>query len=308
MAEDTDLLCSTVSRQAGEQLFGTVKPTDAWLLLEYDTRWGPEAFEDSDLPEAVKTRLQTHLDAIPRSKLLMIRQKPRLAAPGIWFFVGLSREHDPALYAFRLDAYDDLLALDIPAICAQDPAYDDHRQAEPLFLVCTHGRHDRCCARYGVAVYERMAADVGAAVWQSSHVGGHRFAANMISLPHGVFYGYLEADRVPAVLDAVQGGQVALDFYRGRVCYPQVAQAADYYLRAETGLMDLDAYRFADAERTDSNRWIVRFVARTSGDTHDVTLAEDRSSVKTYGSCGDAQPSPVTQYRLLRHDVIPAVD
>lgn len=302
MTDITELACALASREADEPMFGTAKPTAVWLLLEFEGRWQPEALDDSDLPEPVKTRLQTYRDSIPQTRVLLIRQKPRVAPPGIAFYVGLGREHDPALYEFRLDDYADLLALDIPTIVAGDPTYDMHRCADPLLLVCTHGRRDRCCARYGVAVYDRIAAERGAVVWQASHVGGHRFAANVIALPHGLYYGRVEPDRVPALLAAQRAGAMALDMLRGRACYPQVVQAAEYFLRAESGVVALDAYRLVSAEWGDPDRWIVRFAARATGAVHTLVIAEDRGGVQAYASCGDAEPSPFARYTLLRSE------
>jgi len=307
MVDTLDQVCSLASREAGEPMFGTAKPTVVWLLMEYDGRWQPEALDDSALPEPVKTRLQGYRDTIPQTQPLLIRQRPRLAPPGIAFYVGLGREHDPALYEFHLDDYGDLLALDIPAIIAGDPAYDAQRRADPLLLVCTHGRRDQCCARYGIAIYDQITAEPGAAVWQVSHIGGHRFAANVITLPHGLYYGRVELDRVPALLAAERVGKVVPDMLRGRACYPQVVQAADYYLRAESGVMALDAYRLVSAERGDPDQWIVRFASRMTGETHELVIAEDPTGTKAYASCGDAEPSLFSTYTLLRYEVVPAV-
>ncbi len=226
-----DVLCSTLSLQAGELLFGSAKQISVWFLLEFDGRWESEAFKDSLLPAPVRAFLQQALNTIPHSQVLLIRQQPRVAPPGNTLFVALPREKKPALYEFHLTEDDDLPALDLPALLAGDKAYDAHRRTEPLFLVCTHGRRDRCCARMGLPVYEQMAQLAGAAVWQTSHIGGHRFAANVIALPQGIVFGRVRPDSAATLLDAYRAGVVLPQFYRGRVSYAKVAQAAEYHLR-----------------------------------------------------------------------------
>jgi hypothetical protein len=289
--------CSTHSLEVGEQLFGSTKQVSAYFLLEFDGRWEAEAFRDSAVRPPVKHWLQAALDVIPRAKVQLIRQQPRLAPAGIAFYAALVREVNPVLYAFHVESEFDLLAVDLTALIAEDPAYDDHIRAEPLFLACTHGRRDKCCARRGIPVYEQLAQHAGADVWQSSHLGGHRFAANVMVLPHAITYGRVTPDIVPALVDATRAGHMVPTSYRGRACYPKVAQAAEYYLRQETGVTGLEAFRFAGSERVSGDEWEVRFVAAESGAEHSVRMVE--KSIQVLANCGDQVPETYSQYHRI---------
>lgn len=298
MADSAAVTCSAFSHETGEQLYGTSAHVAVWFLLEYEGRWESEAFEHAGLPAPVKEALARQAAAIPHSRIQLIRQKPRLAPEGIAFFVILGRENHPAMVEFHLNTYDDLLALDLAAICAEDAAYDRFRRADPLFLVCTHGRRDRCCAQHGMAVYERIVPQAGAAVWQTSHLGGHRFAANLVCLPHGISYGRVSPDHAPALLDAYRAGQIVPDYYRGRACYPRTAQAAEYFLRTGEGSSTaLDAYTLEEVHAAGSS-WQVSF-AGTAGQRYRLTLEEQPAALSVYASCGDAAPAPVSQFRLI---------
>jgi hypothetical protein len=289
--------CSTRSLEVGEQLFGSTKQVSAYFLLEFDGRWEAEAFQDSAVHPPVKHWLQAALDLIPRTKVQLIRQQPRLAPAGIAFYAALVRETNPVLYAFHLASESDLLAVDLAALAAEDPAYDDHIRAEPLFLTCTHGRRDKCCARQGIPVYEQLAQHAGADVWQSSHLGGHRFAANVMALPHAITYGRVRPDSAAALVDATRAGQMVPAFYRGRACYPKVAQAAEYYLRQETGVTGLEAFHFTGTERLSGDEWKVRFVAADGGAEHCVRMIEE--SIQVIANCGDQVPETYSQYRRI---------
>jgi hypothetical protein len=294
-----DERCSQISLDLGEQLFGTAPVVTTWFLLEYNGRWESKAFEDSALPENVKEWLAQQAAAIPDSRIQMIRQQPRLAPEGLAFYIVLSREANPTIYRFMLNSYEDLLTLDIAAITTEDPAYQDHRQTEQVFLVCTHGRRDRCCAQYGIAVYDLLVPQVGANVWQSSHVVGHRFAANIVCLPYGIYYGRMRPDLVPAVLEACEAGKLYPLAYRGRSCYSEVVQAAEYFLRTETGITGLNAFRLSQIQESASDQWMVRFAATSGGENYTVHLASFESSFQILSSCRDTERKPVTQYRLL---------
>ena len=287
--------CANYSLTAGEPLVGTASRVDTWFLLEYTGRWEPEALEQSAVPDAVKDYLMTHRDSLPNARVSFIRRQPSTGK--LAFYVALVRESRPVLYAFSLEQYEDLLAWDIPAICAEDTAYDHFKQRDPLLMVCTHGRRDPCCARQGLPVYEHISAREDVTVWQTSHVGGHRFAANVIALPHGIYYGRVHPDTVDAIVDAYRAGQLALDTYRGRACYTSPVQAADYFLRAETGITDLDAFRLVSTDQAGDTRWTVQFAATAGGDRY--TLHLDVKQTQAYKNCSDAVPASLTYIDLV---------
>ena len=123
----------------------------------------------------------------------------------------------------EIEAYDDLLVLDLTT---RPGELLDH----PLLLVCTHGKHDRCCARYGRPLYqalEEQAEDDW--VWQSSHLGGDRFAGNVVVLPEGLYFGRVEPGDAWPVLDEYLAGRVdARPLPRAVGCYTFAEQAAEH--------------------------------------------------------------------------------
>ncbi len=110
----------------------------------------------------------------------------------------------------------------------------------PLALVCTHGRRDPCCAERGRPLATATAAAFPAETWESTHVGGDRFAANMLLFPHGLYFGHVEAVRGPEVVGAYRDGRVVLDRFRGRCSVPMAAQAAEHHVRSMLGLDGID--------------------------------------------------------------------
>jgi hypothetical protein len=106
----------------------------------------------------------------------------------------------------------------------------------PLALVCTHGKHDVCCAIDGRPVAERAADDPRVDVWECSHLGGDRFAANVLWLPSGLLLGGLTPATTGAAIDAVLAGRVPLEAFRGRCGDPAAAQAAHWFAMRELGV------------------------------------------------------------------------
>jgi len=112
-------------------------------------------------------------------------------------------------------------------------AFGFSRVEEPLYFVCTNGQRDLCCARYGLPVYKCLRDLVGDRVWQTTHLGGHRFAPNVLALPQGVLYGRVNPNDVGQFVEQVDAGYLSRPHVRGRSTFPPEAQVAEVLLDEE---------------------------------------------------------------------------
>jgi hypothetical protein len=104
------------------------------------------------------------------------------------------------------------------------------------YLVCTNGARDPCCAIRGPAVAAALERARPGHAFECSHLGGHRFAANVLVLPDALCFGRLDARSAPALADALDAGRLPLDNFRGRTTLEPEQQAAEILLRRELGL------------------------------------------------------------------------
>jgi len=302
---DVDVFCCELSRELGEPPYGTALNREVWFLLEYDGPWRAQATTDNDLPQPVQVWLETQLDATGgRGRVQFIKRPEITSGRSLTFFVAHVQETAPRLYRFQPETYEQLLDLDVAALLANGRAYDSFRHRDPLLLVCTNGLRDRCCALYGLAVYRALFSLEKGAVWQTTHVGGHRFAPNIVTFPDGTYYGRLQREEVAAFVAAHRRGDVFLNRLRGRVCYEDVVQAADYFLRRESGRMALQAFRHTSTWSVGDKVYSVRFTNRADGALHTVRLQRKPSELPLLASCGKPQTKPVWRYELTDYDVM----
>ena len=170
----------------------------------------------------------------------------------------------------------------------------------PLLLVCTHGRHDRCCARWGNPFYRRLAERADGSAWQSSHIGGDRFAANVAWFPWGVFYGRLRPAEADRLLAACGRGEILPDRYRGRSCHPFPVQAAEHHFRRRVGELRPDGVRVLGVETEGEDVWSVRLEA-LSGAAATVRIRRRPSSFELRPTCSAESPRRVPLYDLLEY-------
>ena len=154
-----------------------------------------------------------------------------------------------------------------------DPRHRDRfaHEAGPLAAVCTHGRRDPCCAERGRPLAAALAAAYPEATWESTHVGGDRFAGNLVVFPHGLYFGRVEPAEAPAIVEAYRSGRIALERFRGRASVPMWIQAAEIHLRRELVLDGLDDVRVQTIDRPPGGRRNVRFATPTGPRTVAVT-------------------------------------
>jgi hypothetical protein len=115
--------------------------------------------------------------------------------------------------------------LDVDPAQPLDVRRDAMTGPQRLALVCTHSRHDVCCAVLGRPVAAAVAAGTDRQTWETSHLGGDRFAANLLLLPEGEVFGRLDGPAAVAAARAVDAGRLDLPHYRGRVGRAPVEQA-----------------------------------------------------------------------------------
>lgn len=218
--------CADLCLAAGESMLGTATYVDVWLLLEHRPPWGAKALEQGDLPSTTRAWLDAALRAYAADGLTaraqFIRQTEADGAErgrndGTTLFVAAGGE----LFRFQGESYEDVERLNLSAEATLE------RLHEPRYFVCTNGQRDLCCARYGLPTYARLRERVGDRAWQTTHVGGHRFAPNVLALPQGALYGRVFKADVAAFVDAVEDGALSLPHLRGRCAYPPEAQAAE---------------------------------------------------------------------------------
>ena len=210
--------CSFASVEDAEPIIGTA-PTDTEILLvEAPGPWGRDAVTDNRLPEVVRDHLG-RLDL----KVFLVRRYDGSAGPGTRLFRARATADGFEVRGTVLDRPEDLLDVDLAGL----PAYDG-----PLWLVCTNGKRDRCCAELGRPIAGLLSQEWPEGTWETTHLGGHRFSATLLALPSGLTLGRLDTSTALAACEAVDRGEVPVEWVRGRAGRPAVEQARELHVLA----------------------------------------------------------------------------
>jgi len=281
--------CSVRSSLRDEPMVGTASTVRRYLLLESPGPWGAEVLRDSRLPLEVKRELRARSRESGVRVLLIRRHRQRAVGASRQFFIADAGLPQPTLVHGELSDQREILDIDLTA-----PANVQAR-ADTQFLVCTHGRHDPCCAERGRPLARALSAAFGDQTWECSHLGGDRFAGNLLCLPHGLSYGRVAPEDAAAIAAGHLAGRLDLTHLRGRAAYGFAVQAAEWHLRNRLQLVGIDdlvlAENHTDGAATvaifdagDSGRWSVR-ISTSHARPHPLT-------------CSAVSPFAAPQFRL----------
>jgi hypothetical protein len=272
-----------------ESLLGTAPHAERWLLVEYAGAWGAQALEESDLSAATKQAVEAAAAALPHVRVGLIKQT-RTDRRTVFAIDCATAQ----AYRYEFDTWEDLASSAGPALFSGQ-ASGAAPWTRRLYLVCTHGRRDRCCAEAGVPVYQALQAEFGQDVWQTTHTGGHRFAANLVCLPHGIVYGRIDPDSALKLARGYADGRIDLDHCRGRSRYAEAVQAAEVLYRQATGDVQLDSLTVAEVQEDDD---VTRVVFQDQHGGREPFWVRGRlSTFRVKASCSKDKTEPVMQYQ-----------
>ena len=291
------LPCATLSRALEEPLYGTASRVRGWVLLEQPGPWGREAVTESRLDRDLALALD-RASAAARLRLLLIRRPGRGSSQPHTCFVAHTSRAGRWLERRRLDDPAELLELDMAKVVAGERPGFGEEVDEPVYLVCTNGRHDRCCATYGRPLALALAASHGELIWESSHVGGDRFAGNLVCLPDGHYFGRVGPADAERVVGLHRKGALDLDHWRGCCVDPPVVQAAEWFARRRAGLVGVDDLVLDGRDRLEGGVDAVRF-RRAGGGRLRVVLRSTRDAEPRPLTCHSVRAEPPLSFTLL---------
>ncbi|RTR00819.1 sucrase ferredoxin [Halomonas nitroreducens] len=204
--------CADLSREQHDPLAGSAAHADRNLLISWPrAKWTRNLRHASDMPDNLVRRLDAIAAEGRRVNLIHRREQP-----GDIHQVFLMPER--RRFVVPRAALEAFLA----AWQSGSPLTEWERGTvdRELVLCCTHGKKDKCCAKYGYQTYKQLAEVVAThalpfEVWESSHLGGCRFAASIILLAPVRKYGRITPEQALPFLQAEARGCRFLPGYRG---------------------------------------------------------------------------------------------
>ncbi|WP_461174720.1 sucrase ferredoxin [Arthrobacter sp. Z1-9] len=246
--------CSDVARLRGDPIAGTASHGAVWVLIEYRGGWPLNGFEGLDLEPGTKTIVLSAAKAA-RARVLLVRRPGPRRREGQSHWAVLRHDNSGAFRQHwgTWNRDEDLAEI---ATALSTPGELGH---PPVILVCTHSQRDQCCAVRGRPVGRALTERWPELVWECSHVGGDRFAGNVVVAPDGVYYGNLSAGSSVATIEEHLAGRIHAEYLRGYTDLFPAQQAAVVAALGRFGPAGRNDYVVAATSR-DGDYWRIRIV------------------------------------------------
>jgi hypothetical protein len=277
-------------------MFATGSQVRGWLLIEVRGSWGEDAIHTSALGDVAPAHWKDELKE-RHIRAVCIRSHLRPTGDDLRIFSCVPARpgstESAAFWSRDVGSFAEVITIAADLHVDRVPAGDWEMVPEPLVLVCTNGRHDQCCANQGRPLVRALRESKWAdRVWECSHIGGDRFAANVVVLPESLYFGRVAPEAGAALLTGLDEGRLDLDLFRGRTTYSLAEQAVEHFVRDELGIVELDdvvvGRRSADGS----------FPVRAAADVVHVRVRQHLVSVAEPLTCKGRAGQLVPQFEL----------
>jgi hypothetical protein len=265
----TRSLCRNDSLALDEPLLGTASVVRRWILIERDGPWGANALQKNRFETETQLKIQ-QLGRVTGARMLLIRRHGKRPQTGVRVMCSYTSPTQKWLEEFRLDSVDDLFDLDLTPL-KRGASVGGNPVNENRFFVCTHGKHDPCCAKYGHPVAVSLDREWPERTWEISHIGGDRFAGNVLVLPLGIYYGRVGPAEAVSLMGQLDRGQLSLDHYRGQSAFAFSVQAAEWWARKEHQWLQLEDLSLVEHLKLEGAESLTTFLTK-SGKNVEVRL------------------------------------
>ncbi len=286
--------CSLNSTDLQEDIFATASYFTKLLLVEYNFPWPEDPLTNNLLPQEVNDYLLHFKKASRSNRVLFVKNKQK-ANLQINIFAINNLWEQPYTNHFILTDHKELLNFSETALFSKT---HENKFPDLIYLVCTNGKKDKCCSKFGVPVFKQLSQLAGN-VWECTHVGGDRFAPNVLALPCCIFYGSLSIEDLPALVELTKEKKIFLKKYRGRSCNSLIEQAAEYYLRKQQNDLNIFDHEIVNSRETSPGYFEVEFRNTKTGALNLIKIKRGKSLFKRRLTCNSIKEEYPLTYQLM---------
>lgn len=305
--------CADASKCAQEDIIGTASNYQTYVLIECCLPWESEAFNSQQIPQNLKDLVEQLEHSKQKIRFLLINSDRTKCANQRKILI-YDNKHQELFcgyekHEFNADSFDKVAGILKSYLAGEIPDCETENELSRDILVCTHGSHDMCCARYGNPFYAQVTALVSelelqdVRIWKSSHFGGHRMAPTAIDLTDGRYYGNLDRTSFKSILTRTGDIEWLNKIYRGSGILANEIQVFERELILLYG-WDWFNYKVAgqivdSALKNDAFLAEITFEKPDGTYTYRADLVKDESkTVRIKGSCSAHKESEFIKYSV----------
>lgn len=305
--------CADASKCALEDIIGSGSNYQTYVLIECCLPWESEAFNSKEVPQNLRDLVEEVEHSKQKIRFLLINSETNKCAQTrkVLIYDNKNRELFGGYEKreFNADSIYKVAEIVKSYLAGEVPDCEIENQLSRDILICTHGSHDICCARYGNPFYAQAKAVISELelseirLWKSSHFGGHRFAPTAIDLPDGRYYGNLDRPSFKSILTRTGDIECLNKVYRGWGILPTAIQVLERELMLRYG-WDWFNYKVAGQiveVRSENDGFLAEITFKKADGTYTFRadlIKDETKTIRLKGSCGAKKESEFVKYAV----------
>lgn len=236
--------CANLSRESGEDIIGSAPGHSTYIAIECPQPWAAKALESKGIPENLRALAEKTRQSKQSVRFILITSNRTASSSGTKVILCRKKEGLADGYykrEFETSKIEEVAPILENYLAGEESGAEWVESLSKDILVCTHGSHDKCCAKYGYPFFREARAIASemdlrnVRVWEASHIGGHRFAPTFLSLPDGRYYGAVDGESFKSIL--LRKGDIRCfnRVYRGWGLLPMPIQVLEQELILQKG-------------------------------------------------------------------------
>ena len=304
--------CNLFSKDVKEDPCGSAPSWEKIIFLEIKRPWKAEIAESKNFPEELRSIVDTAPGSIRFQGIAPDDEYSQGAGCRVIFFnldedrlsgynkIEFLVPREKLIYLIEALINDKILLQDFSKYRVQNSIERD-------IFVCVHGSRDTCCALFGSPVYQYLRNELipkfgSLRIWQSSHMGGHKFSPNMIDLPSGRNWVRLTEKEAEVVVSTKGSTDFLTNCYRGNLAFKnQFEQIVERELFSLYGWEWVNkSVNFSSLENVNNKTFKLGAVVNSDTDTKDFsfTITETHNIDSIDCKTGQVKES-VPQYSIV---------
>lgn len=283
--------CSSASRYFHETLHGSAANYKCFIMVEHADPF-PAKPTDGHLDKPWLKKLDA-LSKKMHGKLLLIRNKSTGYKNSRVIYVDCVAQK----YFVIESLIENLRQIDIEKSIASN---ETQWELDPFFVVCTNGKKDKCCAKFGFPAFkffENILLPFCYDSYECTHLGGDRFAANAVLMPFGIYYGRVGVEDVHEIIKQTAFGRVLYQNYRGRSRQSFLDQAVECHLREHLQNFNIEfPMKISHREHKDD---VITLRISFNEDCFEMTVQKEVIDYPHLLTCTSPHPENIVKYKLV---------
>ena len=229
----SEMRCSEFSELMNEELIGTAPVWNKLLVISFPFPWVADINESDTFYKLFNKKLKVdHIKSkLQDYRIQFVSPDKDYITEGLFRVLLFIRNIEDSKFSkfekMEFDIPEEKLGEFLIGLTDSNESYLNDYMLKPNktrdLFVCIHASRDICCGVAGVPIYKSLKEKFNdynislTRVWRMSHLGGHKYAPNVLDMPSGRLWARFNSSNIDELFGSSVKPKQIFNYYRGSI-------------------------------------------------------------------------------------------